>query len=184
MLGALSDRSEGLALLAEVLSSEHPVARYRELIRLFENAFARPIAQVEKKLAQFLKGADLGYSSNEVQKWIQLRDGSIHGDKKKTARLIMEADIRPIIPRMEQAAYDTLFNKTNWHEFSKSRTERLRLTSATTAENANDLLMTQGKSAKLVVQTDDPFGAFPWYVGGGLSAPPKDWWWRPKNQKS
>lgn len=61
------DRFSGLALLAEAMSNKHVVGRFRELLRFFELAFARPISQTEKKLAQFLKGAELGYTREEVK---------------------------------------------------------------------------------------------------------------------
>ena len=182
LIQALSDRFAGVALLAECLSASHPVARYREMLRLFENAFARRLSHLEKKLAQFLRGADLGYSRDEVKRWLELRNGNIHGDLTKSQRLVMEPDIRPFLARMEQAAYDILFNKQKWHDPSSERRSTLAHYAATTEDRARDLQITKGRAAKLTFQVSDPFGAFPLDLKAILTSPPAEWWWKPQRR--
>jgi hypothetical protein len=104
LVRALADRISGVALLAEASSTKHSVARYRELIRFLEHAFARPLTQLEKKLSQFLISGDLGYTRAEVQDWVAPRHGAIHGDQQQPEDLVMERDVRRFLPRMEQAA--------------------------------------------------------------------------------
>jgi hypothetical protein len=158
------------------MSNKHVVGRFREFLRFFELAFAREISQIEKKLTQFLKGAELGYTREEVKTWLALRDGATHGDLKKAQTLIMEPDVRPFMPRIEQAAYDVLFNKSEWHSHSSERRETLRHTVATTDMDSS-LQITQGRAANLELQITDPFGAFPMDLGAILTSPPEGWWW-------
>jgi hypothetical protein len=174
---SLADRLPGLALLAEAMSNRHVVGRFREFLRFFEFAFARKVSQIEKKLAQFLKGAELGYTHEEVKSWLALRDGATHGDLKKAQTLIMEPDVRPFISRIEQASYDVLFNKAEWHSPSRERRETLRHTVATTDMDSGNLQITQGRAASLEFQITDPFGAFPMALDAILTSPPEGWWW-------
>lgn len=132
---ALRDRVHALALMAEEQSTNHPVGKYRELVRFFENAFALSATQLDKKLAQFLSGAELGYSRTEVKEWLSHRHGSMHGDQKETSKLVMESDVRQFLPRMEQAAYDVLFNKKLWHSSSTERRTILHHDVATVDSN-------------------------------------------------
>ena len=60
LVKAMADRLPGVGLLAEVSTTKHSVARYRELIRFLEHAFARSLNKLEKKLSQFLISGDLG----------------------------------------------------------------------------------------------------------------------------
>lgn len=173
---ALRDRLVGVAMMAEALSTNHPVGRYRELLRLFEYAFAMTLSQAEKKLAQFLEGADLGYTRAEVKEWLEKRHGSIHGDQKKTSELVMEADVRHFLARMEQAAHDVLLNKVVWHSPSTERRTVLPHYVATTDREGKDFRLTRGRDAKLVTQVMDPFGSYPVDMGGIITSPPSEWW--------
>jgi cation transport regulator ChaB len=163
--------------LAEASATKHSVARYREFVRFLEHAFARPLNQLEKKLSQFLMAGDLGYTRAEVQDWIAFRHGAIHGDRQELKDLVMERDVRRFLPRMEQAAYDALFNKAVWHNASQTRREVLRHAAATTG--ATDIRLTQGFDCTIQSQILDPFGAYPLNLEGILNPPPRDWWYEP-----
>lgn len=173
----MGDRFAGLALMAEALANRHEVGRFRELMRFFEFAFARDISKIEKKLSQFLNGAGLGYSRSEVSSWLALRDGATHGDMQKTRVLITEPDVRELVPRIEQAAFDVLFNKKDWHSPSSERRQGQQHTVATTGASDGGLQITRGRAASLGFKITDPFGAYPMDLEAILTSPPEDWWW-------
>ena len=179
LVGALADRISGVALLAEALATKHSVARYRELIRFLEHAFARPLNQLEKKLSQFLVSGDLGYTRPEVQDWVAPRHGAIHGDQQQPEDLVMERDVRRFLPRMEQAAYDVLFNKAVWHNASQTRRKTLRHYAATTSTDTSAIRLTQGHDFAMHAQVLDPFDAYPLNLEGILNPSPRDWWYQP-----
>ena len=178
-IAALADRHVGVALLAETLSSSHAVARYREFVRFFEHAFALPLPRLEKKLWQFLATSDLGYTRDEIKTWISLRHGATHADMLKTKILIFEPEIRPIIGRIEQAAYDVLFNKEVLQDSSKSRRNVLSLITSTKGRNG-DIKMAQGAELSINIQVVDPFGVYPQNLIGGLTQIPEGWWCAPR----
>jgi hypothetical protein len=180
LIRALADRLPGVALLAEASSTKHSVACYRELIRFLEHAFARPLNQLEKKLSQFLISGDLGYTRVEVHDWVAPRHGAIHGDRQESEDLVMERDVRRFLPRMEQAAYDVLFNKTVWHDASQTRRPTLRHYAAITSAHTTDIRLTQGHGyGPIKAQILDPFDAYPLNLEGILNPPPRDWWYQP-----
>jgi hypothetical protein len=179
LVGALADRISGVALLAEASSTKHSVARYREFIRFLEHAFARSLNQLEKKLSQFLISGDLGYTRAEVQDWVVPRHGAIHGDQQQPEDLVMERDVRRFLPRMEQAAYDVLFNKAVWHDASQTRRKTLRHHAATTSTDTTAIRLTRGRDFSMHAQVLDPFDAYPFDLGGILNPPPRDWWYQP-----
>lgn len=112
-LNFLSDRIDGAALLSEALAQENDGGRFKELVRFFERAFILPFSKIDKKMQQFLD-LRMGYTRDEIRSWIALRDGAIHADSKFSKNLVFEIDVLPFIARMEQAAYDCLFNKDIW----------------------------------------------------------------------
>ncbi len=120
-LTALQDRDEGAAMLAEAISNDHPTAKFREFMRLFERAFALPASQFEKKLSQFLQGSGLGYDRPEVKSWVEMRDPATHANDLSRNFLILNSHILPVMHRMEQAAYDVLLNKKSWATSSREK---------------------------------------------------------------
>ena len=181
-IAALADRHVGVALLAETLSSSHAVARYREFVRFFEYAFALPLPKLEKKLWQFLVTSDLGYTRDEIKTWISLRHGVTHADMLKTKMLIFEPEIRPIIGRIEQAAYDVLFNKEVWHDSSRSRRNVMDHITSTKGRNGG-INIVQGAELSINVQVVDPFGVFPLNLISGLTLIPEGWWCAPRTSE-
>ena len=159
IIRGLLDRLDGVALLAEALANSHSTGRYRELIRFFERAFSLPTIKIRKKLTRFLEGANLGYSRTEINKWVDLRDPSIHADGEKTETIVLESDVRYVVPRMEQAAYDILFNKLVWKNSSKERRNFWRPLAATNS-HSHTIKMTPGLLG-LSIQSFDPFNAYP-----------------------
>jgi hypothetical protein len=128
-------------------------------MRLFERAFALSPSQFEKKLSQFLQGADLGYDRSEVKQWVELRNPATHANDLTRDHIVLESHVRPVIARLEQAAYDVLFNKKTWAEPSRERRTQWRPDVATIAAK-NAVRITKGQGADFTVQILDPFEAF------------------------
>jgi hypothetical protein len=124
----LADRWQGTTLLSAALAAGSGIAKLHELIRVFENAFAKAGDGLVSPLTKFLcsyPAADLGYSKAEVKDWIKgLRDPATHADLKIAQRVLTDSDVQPYLVRIEQAAYDVLFNKATWHNSDATRTQR------------------------------------------------------------
>lgn len=185
LIEGLKDRLDGLALLAEAysFSYEHPSGQFREYIRLFEVAFAMPATQMGKKLTQFLETGECGYTRSEIEGWLALRHPSSHADGKKTQHFALTGEFVPIIDRMEQAASDVLFNKTDWHNPSRTRRDLWKPVAATTS-GTGDFSMERGNPISIRMRVLDTYGAFPFDLSAILEHPPVEWWTKhpkPKN---
>jgi hypothetical protein len=178
LVSGLQDRQAGVSLLAEGFSHKTAMGKYRDLIRLFELAFALPATQLVKKLSQFLTGNSQGYGYAEVASWISFRHGSSHADFGKTKVLYLEADVRALIPRMQQAALDILFNKLQWHDRSIAKRAFVNLP-AKTISPQGDISMVAGTPLRMQFQAIDEFGAYRSDVSARLTSPPLEWWWKP-----
>lgn len=122
-LEVLSDRLDGVSLLAEAISQAHLAGRFRDLIRVFERAFARSSAALVKPLATFLHIPLYGYTEAEVRNWLlDVRHPLTHADKGNA--FLIERDVRPILRRVEEAAYEVLLNKRNWRKPDSAREVR------------------------------------------------------------
>lgn len=121
----LEDRAQGVALMAAALAAGHGVAKLHEVMRLFENAFAVAGGRLIDPLTDFLRSHEwsLQYSRGEVRDWIRrLRDPGTHADRTK--QVLLDPDVQPHLPRLQQAAYDVLFNKRHWHRSDSARLDR------------------------------------------------------------
>ncbi len=175
MIKELTDREEGIALLAEAFAHDRALGRYRELMRFFELAFALASIDLPKKLSQFLSGLPFGFTRGEVTSWCSVRHGAIHGDLKITPNLILEADVRPIVRRMEQAAMDVLFNKRTWHDKSRERRLLWAPIGGDTSPDG-DMVILQGAAPTLTCQLFDAFYAYPLDLNANLTSVPQEWW--------
>lgn len=121
-LPSLDDRLDGVALLAEVFAQDGAMGRFHDLVRLFERAFASPPARIAEPLSKFLQPR-FAYSIDELSVWLDVyRDAATHADQR--THFLVEKDIRRVIPRMEQAAADVLYNKENWRSKDAARREK------------------------------------------------------------
>ena len=171
----LGDRLDGVALLAEGLSQDHSVGRFHEFVRLFERAFRLSPAKLIKPLTNFLVGANQGYTKTEIQKWLsELRHPATHADKRE--EFVLERDVRPVIRRIEQAAYDVLFNKAEWRSVSIKRREVWLPSAKTVSANPPNLEVKEGSECVLESQLLDPFGSYPLDLSSCLSELPEGWW--------
>jgi len=168
----LTDRLDGIALLAEAMSNDTAKGKFHELMRLFERAFKRSSKKLIEPLYQFLKLK--GYSESEVAYWIKLRHRATHADRKSKP-LAFESDIWPVIYRMEIAAYDVLFNKIEWNKPSAKRRNIF-----------SPPIMWDLKSKKVVIEKGttptmgfkilDQFGAYPKDLSEMKIELPQEWY--------
>jgi hypothetical protein len=173
-LDALKDRVDGAALLVEALANTNALGRYRELLRVFELAFGRDTYGLGRKLVQFLD-PELGFSRAEIDGWLKWRDAAAHADLAKSPTIAFERDVAPFVERMQQAAIDVLMNKKVWSDFSRSRREVYRPTSAKVSARG-DLRMTEGTSVDIDIRFPlDCFGAWP-VRQTGVFKPIPGWW--------
>lgn len=174
ILLGMTDRLDGVSLMAEALSHRLESGRFREYVRIFEAAFAIQFSQTSRKLQQFLN-PDFGYTRAEIDLWIEMRDPLTHADGRLSSRILFDADVRKVTQRMQQAAYDVLFNKAIWHEKSKGR-RVLWIPTAGTSSASVDIFVQQGAAVTFRSQVFDEFGVFPMDLQCVLNPPPAEWW--------
>jgi hypothetical protein len=167
-LSALSDRQDGVALLAEGLSHSNALGRYHEFLRLFERAFGRKTGGLVASLVPFLSTEEspMGFTKREIHSWIEARPKAAHADRRP--EFFLEADVRPWVNRMEEAAYDVLLNKASWREPSTARRDLWRPT-AGSLDPTTDIFITSGTQAYLSYQVFDGFHAYPLVLAGPLT---------------
>lgn len=181
ILNLLQDRLGGISLLAEALSHSHPTGRFHEFLRLFERAFHRSSSALIKPLIEFLSNAkNQGFSEPEIRNWVvTLRHPTTHADRREN--FILEAGIRPIVHRMEQAAYDILFNKEDWRYPSAKRRETWKPISGTSSDKM-DLFIIKGQGTSYKFQLLDGFSSYPLNLSALGLVPsnliPENWWYK------
>lgn len=174
-LHSLADRLDGLELCAEAQSQHQASGKFREFVRLFERAFrVRSKRQLVEPLWVFLQGSGQGFTEAEVQDWLEKKRHPVthafqHG------RFLLESDIAPIIQRVEQAAYDVLFNKAQWGTKSTAR-RQLWSPEAGTLDSDTSLFLTQGKGTTIQFQVFDRLAGFPGDLSARLTSVPEEWW--------
>jgi hypothetical protein len=171
LLDLLTDRRDGVQLMAEGLSSSHATGQFHEYIRVFERAFRRSSGPLVRPLSDFLAGATkLGYMRDEVNNWLRvIRHQATHADNRDelaTARSVAE-----VVWRVEQAAFDVLFNKRIWRAPDSERRSAYEWRSGITPSG---MFITQGDTPTMTMQWKDAFGVFPMYFGS-FPTPP-EWW--------
>jgi len=177
LFSEVADRPDGVALLAEALAHTHPSGKFHELVRFFEAAFALPYNKLAGKLMQFLRTneRDLGYTRDEVDRWFhEVRDPIAHADEGRDFAL--EATTRPIVHRMEQAAYDVLLNKKVWRSPDRQRRRVWATDSAMASPRGDVVIHARGRPAPFETQLLDAFGSYPLYLGPGPLMLPEGAW--------
>jgi hypothetical protein len=174
VLNQLSDREDGVALMVEALAHDHAMGRFHEFVRIFERAFARPAKLLGGPLAAFLHPR-FGYDEDELRKWFEdFRDPATHADARN--EFLLEADVRPVIDRMEQAAFDVLLNKATWRDPSSDRREVWKPT-AGTMDGDGGAFIIKGTTPITTGTILDDYGVFPMDFGAGvIETRPNHWW--------
>lgn len=173
-MNRLGDRMDGVALLAEALSHNHACGRLRELLRLFERAFALSGKALVRALTTFLEGAHLGYEKTEISEWDKLRNLTTHGDR--ASRVVLESSARPVLSRVLQAAYDVLFNKESWHTADVHR-RAIWVPTAWTLSPRGQLWIKQRSAPTMHVQPLDAFRSYPMNTHFRVANHLPDGWW-------
>lgn len=88
-----------------------------------------------------------------------------------------------MIRRIEQAAYDVLFNKAKWRYPSAER-RNVWSPPAGTALNSHDFFVVEGSEASLQFQMLDDFGSYPLDLSAGIEMLPEGWWSKRFNRQS
>jgi hypothetical protein len=174
-LVALYDRKEGFALLAEALNHNSSSGKYKDLIRLFENAFRMKHSKLAGRLVGFLDNR-MNYTRSEVSMWLSLRNGSNHGERSKNPKLFFEADVKQFLPRMEQAAYDILFNKAKWHHDDILRNDIWRPSAYMAGRKPLQMSAEAGAQIDGIIMTADAYDVYgqgPMLVKDDF---PEPWW--------
>lgn len=162
----IQDRIDGLALLTEALNARSPLGQYGQLMRLFERAFHRSPGKVEAILNTFLAGATYhNFECDEIHAWVNARGPAIHADRRE--EFLLDSDVRPLLPRMFEAGYDLLLNKTHWRSPSVDRRDAWKPV-AGSANHHSGIFLTAGADASLRLQMLDPFAAYPLLVAGPI----------------
>jgi hypothetical protein len=173
ILNELRDRDHGVALPVEALSHDHAMGRFHEFMRLFERAFAQRAKKLAAPLGEFLSSR-FGCRESELQRWFEeLRDPATHADVR--AEFLLEADVRPVIDRVEQAAFDVLLNKATWRDPSTTRREVWTPPAGTTVASGGAFIV-QGTRPVTQGMLLDEYGAFPMDLGGAITPRPGKWW--------
>jgi hypothetical protein len=159
----LSDRLDGVALLAEALNTVAPLGRYLQLMRLFERAFRLGPGALTDPLANLLRPSPFNIDEAEVRSWTDARAASAHADRRE--EFYLGSDVRPIVDRMLQAGYEVLMNKKLWRHASSDRRESWRPVAGSQG-TGSDIFVTQRKEAKLNFQFLDGFDSYPLVLAG------------------
>lgn len=183
----LKDRRDGVVLLGAAVRVGGGVAKLHELFRVFENGFGRAGVGLIEPLTKFLQsypGWDLEYTRSEVEFWVnRLRHPATHADLKKSSRVAYDVDVERYLFRIEQAAYDVLFNKAKWNTGDVGREMRW---SFSVAQQGGGRLLADPKTGHMRLSLAfDHFGAFPLAEGMSVQLPavqhgaeflPGDWY--------
>jgi len=172
----LEDRANGVALLSEGLSQEHPTGQFHEFIRVLELAFKTAGASLVVPLSQFLEGNNQGYTEDEVNNWKDIRDQATHADLQWQPKFALSDKVLPVITRVRQAAFDVLFNKADWHDLSTQRRDLWKPVAFVGPPDAVSVVIQRGSTPTLETQLFDGFGSYPVDLSSSEMAIPDDWW--------
>lgn len=169
-LAGLDERIDGVALLADGLIGSASPGGLLGLFRVFERAFALPARKASGTLFEFLHPR-FGYTRDELSAWASLRDRAAHADVRDD--FVIAADIRPVIGRVAQAAYDVLLNKATWRTADCTRAERW-IPEAWTESAAGDAVAVAGAPVPIQAFLLDEWGAYP--ISNGQVQLDGEWW--------
>jgi hypothetical protein len=120
MFKRVADRFDGVQLLAEAQSQVDEAGQFKEYVRFFERAFRLGPFDLIKPITDYFADSQYGYTEAEIENWFNvLRHPSFHADRRD--EIYMAAEVRPVLWRMRQAAYDVLMNKADWRRPSTER---------------------------------------------------------------
>lgn len=154
----MEDRIEGVFLWRNAQNQDSESGKYRDYIRIFENAFELSSKQLSARLVKFID-ARMNYTRREVDDWISYRDPISHADKKKSDSIAFDSDVGPFVNRMEQAAYDVIMNKNEWGSKCIAR-RSLWSPSMYSTGNGKTILDRSHEGKKVTSRQKDRFNAY------------------------
>ena len=181
-LNNFNDRLDGVKIYSEANSTKSSSGKFREYIRLFEKGFKSSNSGLIKPLADFLSGyTKLNYDKSEIENWINMRNKSVHANCKDG--FLIERDIISLIPRLEQAAIDILFNKSNWGDRSINRRNLFKFKKGI-KDSKNTLFAQPSSNENLSFMYFDESKTFLVNLKANFEQKmiPKNWWYQ-KEQK-
>jgi hypothetical protein len=117
----------------------------------------------------------LEYTLQEVEEWRRLRHLATHADKPDRG-YVLHRDVRPVLKRVELAAYDVLLNKLNWST-PNSRRRDIWYPSGILPDGHHAVAWVNSSSIKLhAYSLFDGFGAYPYDRSCKVRSHPPDWW--------
>lgn len=172
-VAALTDRRDGVTLLAEALSSDHETGQFRELCRFLERAFACGPFDLIDPVSLFLRHfAEFDYQRDEVDYWLGvLRHLTTHADRRD--HFAIAADVVPVLGRLRQAAYDVLLNKANWR--SRDTDRRAVWTPFNGVLRDNGAVQLAAHTGYVGSEALDAFGVYPYGRDFHVTVP-EDWY--------
>ena len=146
-------------MLTEALNAGQTVGQFAQYWRFFERAFKGGYSRALPCLQEFLtSGTWHGFTSDEVTKWGDARNPSIHANR--AGEVILDADVLLFLGRMREAAYDVLLNKKSWWTRDAARRDVWK-PAAGSLDALGGMFVTKGRAANLSAIITDPFGSFP-----------------------
>ena len=172
-VAALTDRPDGVTLLAEAVSSDHETGQFRELCRVLERAFAcGPFSLVDPVTSFLQHFTELDYQRGEVDHWLtDLRHLATHAYRRE--RFATAADVVPALGRLQQAAHDVLLNKANWR--SRDTERRAVWTPVNGVLRDNGAIQLNTHTGYVFSEILDAFGVYPYGRDFHLAVP-EDWY--------
>lgn len=160
----LEDRQTGLALAQAALANSSAIGRLHELFRVIENGFKLANTGLIQPLFKFLQtypNPALDYRLDEVEAWVKtVRNPATHADRRFSEQVLFDKDVAPFLPRLEQAALDTLFNKRDWHRQNARRRNGVRFATLNGPPETGAILAAARGGELRIDQSLDHFGAF------------------------
>ena len=172
-LDKLNGRMDGISLLSEAICHQHLCGKFHEYFRLFERGFKLSSKKLIEPMVNFFENSKFGYDEEEIQEWVRIRHSVTHADVKDS--FLLEKDLMQISKRMEQAAYDVLFNKENWRS---DCTKRRELWDPQSGTSKDATFVTQGSDALITLQLLDDFGIYARDLAGILNRLPEGMWYK------
>ena len=173
LVSLADDRVEAVALLAEAFAHQHPSGKYHEFLRFFERAFARKPRQLLAPMVRFFAGTPYGYTRAEIKEWLDVRGASVHGYGQPP---ILESGIRPLLPRIEQAAIDVLANKASWHDSSTDRRDGWHPAFGTSSRDGNAFIRQHAVDGSVGLQLLDGYNSYPIDLNAVMTSLPANLW--------
>lgn len=173
-----NDRLDGVKIYSEANSAKTSSGKFREYIRLFEKGFKSSNSGLIKPLTDFLLSyTKLNYERYEVENWLNIRNKSVHANCKDG--FLIDREIISLVPRLEQAAVDILFNKSIWGDRSINRKNLYEFTKGIKDSN-NNIFLPPLSNQNLQLMIFDESKTFPVNLEANfdLKMIPENWWYQ------